>query len=332
MILIRTTVLFDCYLPRCTFYCFAAQTLSKRKVSSGEIWFEPMMRQALAGRNYENLENNSKFAESLMYHLLTVLSLLGSTTADANTSNASYPTPIDFEVERVTRSFRIQVYNTFRNDRDEYERRREVGNTVYRSYTASAQDEQHRSHLMDWYCQAIVASQSGKVLELPAAPAYINSDPASDPADLSQLDVQTNDPGLEIEEAGEPSASETAPIGEVDNFDLSNFDLYNVQDKELEDVKKSAPEPQRFFPVFRGLGRAVMDAVWTDQHQANVNEKQARVELNLETSETTVEDWEQPTADSSGEEDEFTETNPVTRYVEPPQIEVELTEPNSHVD
>ena len=253
-----------------------------------------------------------------MYHMLTVLSLFGTTAADVNTSNVSYPSQVDVDVERVTRSFRIQVYNTFRNERDEYDQRREVGNTVFRSFLASSQEEQDRTRVIDWYRQAIVASETGNVSDLPDAPGFGTSSQTSDSTHSSRWDGKTTDPPAVTEKARTKTATEADLVEESDEYGVPNS-----QEVESGNEENSG---QDSYPVLGGLGRAVMSAV--GPNRTDVNENSAQGELNLETSDpTTADQWEQPAVDLFDEEDENTEENPVIRYVEPPQVQVELTQP-----
>jgi hypothetical protein len=80
-------------------------------------------------------------------------------------------------IESVARQFRIQVYDTFRLERDEYDLRIEQGWKALNAFRQATTDE-HREAIRDWFEQAILASipdQADEVGYLPELPKFASA-------------------------------------------------------------------------------------------------------------------------------------------------------------
>ena len=112
-----------------------------------------------------------------MFQIMTVCALLAAPPANRAASHAKYPGRTDFDVERIARSYRIQIYNVFRSERDEYNRRRASADEILDAWTAAGHDPDHRSLVIAWFRQAIVASEAGEDnASLPALPQFAFTD------------------------------------------------------------------------------------------------------------------------------------------------------------
>lgn len=83
---------------------------------------------------------------------------------------AQYRPAPDAEVERAARDYRIQVYETFRTQRDEYNARREVGDKLLSDWRAAYQPHEYRADVLAWFRQAKQFSLEGEIAGLPEPP------------------------------------------------------------------------------------------------------------------------------------------------------------------
>lgn len=97
-----------------------------------------------------------------------VLSLLGTGQPAAETAELS--------AEHAARLYRIEVYNTFRNDRSEYDHRRALGDQVWAAFDAAGQPQHHRSTVTQWYIAAREASTAPQIGALPTIPDLTRPD------------------------------------------------------------------------------------------------------------------------------------------------------------
>jgi hypothetical protein len=75
-----------------------------------------------------------------------------------------------YDVEQAARRFRIQVYDTFREERDEFDRRSEQGAELWRKWEAAGRPSALAEELTAWYEAARRASRADARAELPAWP------------------------------------------------------------------------------------------------------------------------------------------------------------------
>ena len=78
----------------------------------------------------------------------------------------------DHQVNREFRFFRIQVYNTFRQLRPEYDGRRAVGEAALAAWKEAGGQPHQAEALAQWYRDAKAASLPGSVAELPPLPSF----------------------------------------------------------------------------------------------------------------------------------------------------------------
>ena len=210
----------------------------------------------------------------------------------------------------MSRSFRIQVYNTFRDQRDEYNHRKRVGRDVLRSYALAGHDPKHRSLAIDWYRHAIIASRFPGASDLPAQPVFVTAAATSDPVDSDNWNVETAKP---------EQATETTPIEQ--SYELGIYDEKSPGSEHNEEAQsESFAEPT--YPVLRSMGRAVMSAVRSMEEETEdpVDQDSEDFDLGLEPTEEAT---EQTLTDLVDEENEFTTSDHVIDYVEPPRDPVE---------
>ena len=82
------------------------------------------------------------------------------------------PTDVDQAVEREFRLYRIQVYNTYRTRRTEYDRRRMAGDEAYRAWQQAGGQANQAQELMAWFRGAKWASLAQVNRPLPALPQF----------------------------------------------------------------------------------------------------------------------------------------------------------------
>ena len=70
-------------------------------------------------------------------------------------------------VKRAARRYRMQVFETFRADRLEYDRRVRIGNQILQQWESRGEPKDQAERLVDWFSQASKATEDG--LELPVS-------------------------------------------------------------------------------------------------------------------------------------------------------------------
>jgi hypothetical protein len=100
--------------------------------------------------------------------VVSVLSFLGAGHPASETAEMS--------AEHAARLYRIEVYNTFRTDRNEYDYRRAVGDQVWAAFEAAGQPPHHRATVTQWFIAAREASAPSRIGELPAVPDFSRPD------------------------------------------------------------------------------------------------------------------------------------------------------------
>jgi hypothetical protein len=73
---------------------------------------------------------------------------------------------VEITPEHAARLYRVEVYNAFRLDRTEFQRRRELGDQLWTSFDKAGRPAEHRQAVIDWFTAASEATLS----ELPALP------------------------------------------------------------------------------------------------------------------------------------------------------------------
>ena len=90
----------------------------------------------------------------------------------AATANANSLAEAQHQVNREFRFFRIQVYNTFRQLRGEYDGRRAAGEAALAAWKQAGGQAHQAEALARWYRQAKAASKPGAVAALPPLPEF----------------------------------------------------------------------------------------------------------------------------------------------------------------
>ncbi|MEX0937894.1 MAG: hypothetical protein WDZ59_08525 [Pirellulales bacterium] len=115
------------------------------------------------------------------------------------------------EIERLAREYRIQVYNSFRADRPEYDRRRQAWEDVHAKWRDAGAKDEHVALLADWLRDATRSSLGASVSALPLTPAF-GSPPvvAVQPKQNRTLPVPAAPPVVHTPPSSEPQAVEPA--------------------------------------------------------------------------------------------------------------------------
>jgi hypothetical protein len=103
----------------------------------------------------------------MVTHLLAVVMAtglaVGAESASAGRSS----------LEDAARDYRIQVYETFRLDRPEFDRRRAEWRQLEQSWEAAGKPDRDMPALLDWLAEATDQSQSDSIGDLPEAPKIV---------------------------------------------------------------------------------------------------------------------------------------------------------------
>jgi len=136
---------------------------------------------------------------------VSVLSLLGAGQPVSETTELS--------AEHAARLYRIEVYNTFRNDRNEYDQRRALGDQVWAAFDAAGQPQHHRSTVTQWFIAAREVSTPSQVGALPALP------------DLNRPDRVTSTIAEETHPVATSARPERVPMNPIPSDVVTTLDI-----------------------------------------------------------------------------------------------------------
>jgi hypothetical protein len=111
--------------------------------------------------------------------LVLVLSILAG-GANANAEEGASRTTLPPQIESLARELRIEIYNTFRLERAELDRRRATAAGAVSAWMAAGARAEDTAQLAAWLRAARAASITGSVRPLPAVPAFGYAPPAAE--------------------------------------------------------------------------------------------------------------------------------------------------------
>jgi hypothetical protein len=79
-----------------------------------------------------------------------------------------------YDVENAARSYRIQVYNSFRKHRPQFDQLQEAGVRAVEAWKMRGRQPQEARQVIDWFGQATQAAQAGQA-SLPESPDFVAS-------------------------------------------------------------------------------------------------------------------------------------------------------------
>ncbi len=88
-------------------------------------------------------------------------------------ASGSAPAAPHGDVDRAARDFRLQLYNTFRNDRDGYNHRLAQWSRVESAWSLSGAPATEQTDVLGWLTVATERSKPGAVSELPEPPSFV---------------------------------------------------------------------------------------------------------------------------------------------------------------
>lgn len=95
----------------------------------------------------------------------------------------SLPTPTEkLSAEQAARLYRISVYETFRGERPEFNRRRELGDKVWNRFEALGRPQDQYHEVLDWFSAARQATLASPAGELPPLPEFTTLPPVANNA------------------------------------------------------------------------------------------------------------------------------------------------------
>ena len=102
-----------------------------------------------------------------------IKSLLASLVLAGVQVPGNVPTQQDYAVESAARLYRIQVYNTFRQNRAEYDRRQAAGRRALEEWKELGRNNQQGDELIRWFAEAESASSLDRLRSLPQWPGFM---------------------------------------------------------------------------------------------------------------------------------------------------------------
>jgi hypothetical protein len=150
-----------------------------------------------------------------MPHTIVCIALLLSapaeTNADAKANIDAEQASAVREIERAARDFRIQVYESFRLERDQYDAFRTAGDELLEGWTKAGRPIAYREDVLRWFREATELSLAGGSASLPGLPELPNPLPeavvADDPSVAPHLPGMDRK-GVEIRATGDKSPLE----------------------------------------------------------------------------------------------------------------------------
>jgi hypothetical protein len=126
-------------------------------------------------------------------------------------------------VEQAAREYRIQIYERFRLDRDQYNLHREAGDELLRIWRAAGAPAERREAVVQWYEGAAETALASRVSSLPPLPVLEVPNPveASPPEFAPFAESQTPAPDADTSQAAEDATSSTPPAGMLEAPGLS---------------------------------------------------------------------------------------------------------------
>jgi hypothetical protein len=121
------------------------------------------------------------------------------------------------EIERLARDFRIQVYNSFRANRPEYDRRRQAWEDVQAKWREAGAKDEDVALLAEWLRAATDSSVGTGVSALPSTPAFGSPPVTASGPEVQPLAPQPAAPPLadappQVPPATEPTAPQRTPL------------------------------------------------------------------------------------------------------------------------
>ncbi len=129
---------------------------------------------------------------------------------------ASEATPVaetSMSAEHAARLYRVSVYDTFRTERPEYNRRRELGDKVWNRFEALGRPQAEYHEVIDWFIAAREASVASPAGELPPLPEFATLPPVAGAAE-EFIPVATSAPEERIR-------IDIPPVGSATHLDVT---------------------------------------------------------------------------------------------------------------
>lgn len=169
-----------------------------------------------------------------MVKSLLVASVILAAWPDQNTDHQW-----SYEVERAARTYRIQVYNTFRTDRPQFDRLQATGAKAVDAWKKLGRQPAEARQVIDWFGRAATVASAGQT-SLPREPEFVAS---WTPTKKTSPQFHPNGAGPSV--ATQQSGPQLLP---PDPVSLSQPDLA---------PSDAEPDPS----IVRGLGRALLSTV-----------------------------------------------------------------------
>jgi hypothetical protein len=168
-------------------------------------------------------------------HLLALVLVGGiaANVADGKAPLGKVPPPAtaeDLRLEKAARDCRIQIYESFHNDRAEYDRRQAEAASVEKAWSDAGASDEEQYKLIDWLESATTRSRTDAIGELPPMPKFT-------------VVVQTKVPPQKLVEAAQ-AASVRETAAKVD-------DLLHVKPADSTAAAPNTPATEGTAPQFK---------------------------------------------------------------------------------
>ena len=160
-------------------------------------------------------------------------------------------TQMDYRIERAAREYRIEVYNSFRSNRPQYDRQLLVGQRTLDAWKTGGRQENEAVELLQWYEQAILAARAGSD-RLPQSPEFVSN---------RQPNTLAAEPAL----AGTPAPAPVTPEPSIDQASSPQHVRPSGNEQSSTDASTKSAGTQ----VVRGLGRALLSSMGGDRSRAD---------------------------------------------------------------
>ena len=142
------------------------------------------------------------------------------------------PTDVDQAVEREFRLYRIQVYNTYRTWRAEYDRRLIIGENAYEAWKQAGGQPQQAPEVIAWFRGAKMASLAHVNRPLPALPNF----PAPAPSAIAAIEPPS------------PPIASTSPTKKPARRAIERWEVRQLHEGERPRVARLAADKRELRP------------------------------------------------------------------------------------
>ena len=198
-----------------------------------------------------------------MYQIVLGLALISiSPMAPSSKYSHSAIQTEDRELDQLARTFRIQVYDTFRTNRDAYDCWRTAGDQVLRNWHKATRNGESRYSTVTWFRDAIAASESHPPRTVPPLPLVEMSDQSTNDRPVAS----SLTPGIRLESIRStirpnpdyPFGERTPKVAKIPTTDIARWEPPALPEFDLQTGQARGDKHR--ISLFQILGRAFVRA------------------------------------------------------------------------